>query len=1056
MATEIFLSDAQYHANSMLLDRLSKRRGGLSRHIVIVPDRFTLNSERNILEELGVKGAFDISVTSFRRLAQHTLGKKALDCMSAEASVMLLAKVIIDKRQDLKYYRNAHKKAGFASEMYAVLTSIRNSGITVESLRGALRSMPEIMRKKCEDVLTVYEGYLEALSAGVMDGSSLLEAFVKEIPESDYIATSDIYVTDYFSFTESQRKVLKALMERAKSVSIAMVKGEGANARIYPEKELIRLCNLSKSAGIQLKQIYEKAPLSLARKKVANELFAYGKKDKITGGSGIRIYEAESIEEEITYLARRIKLLVKEGYRYKDIAVLSGDLIQSLPYVKKIFAREDIPFFANEKKLLSKTPLASFVLKAIKVGAGLIDREDALSLIKNPYSGVNRRDCEDFQIYTLRYNVNYSRITSEYNLGKKDKEYEGARIAGRAIPGLMCALKENDSVENFTNDVVDFVERLDLKAKSARSAEEQKEKGDLLASSTTAQSYNKLINVLEELKRFAGSAFVSREDFVSLLTNAMASVKIAYIPVFCDSVYVGNARESRFSDCKVFFITGAVEGKLPSVQSREGIFGDREAEILRKADIDLSPTSIEAGLEEKLHILQLLLMPKEKLFISYTTDGSSRSELAEGLAELFEDVKRESDKTLKKENFEEYIRLLCSSQNGAKYALTLIEDDALTESYLSSLVGQRKRREKEQTERIEGAKKLFFPNGTTTVTKIESFFRCPYRHFIEKGLGATKMETAESKSYAGTFIHRVFELAIPLLKEAGFPKSGEELDKISKEVFERVLSEEGFAALSTEKYLTTRNRLKEEGKRAIRTVSERCANSKYSPVGFEVEFGKEKDPFRLRGQRVDLVLKGKIDRVDEMDGKSLLIDYKTGRAPSSVEDIYYGTGVQLYVYMAALESIKNTESVGALYYPLVANYEKEDEVGAGRLKGFMLASEMSNFDTSFNPTETSELYAYDVSRGKVLKEGKNLVCSKKELDTIKEYSLKVCALAADEIEMGFIEPTPLDKACDYCDYSIICKRKQVKARKSRTVEKEAIAGKKEDINLIEGGKNECD
>lgn len=1055
MAIELFLSDAQYHANSMLLDRLKERRGKSSRHIVIVPDRFTLNSERNILEDLGIKGAFDISVTSFRRLAQYVLGKKALKCMSAEASVMLLAKVIIDKKDELKYYVNAQKKSGFASEIYAVLTAVRNSGITVDMLKNATTLMPEVMRKKCEDVVTVYEGYLKALASDIMDGSSLLETFIEEIPENDYIATSDIYVTDYFSFTEVQRTVLFSLMERAKSVSIAMVKGSGRNSRIYPEKELARLRLLAKKAGVKCEEIYEEAPLSKARKKVADELFSYGKKQKITGGSGIRIYEAESVEEEITHLARRIKLLTKEGYRYKDIAVLSGDVIGSLPYIKKIFERESIPFFANEQKLLSQTPMAAFVVKAIKIGSGVIDRDDAVVLLKNPYSGVKREECEDFQIYALRYNVNYSRLTSEYVLGKGDKEYEGAKNAGKMISSLICPLPEFGEVVFYAEKVEEFIKKLELERKSKEYAEKQSAAGDLLASSTTLQSYTKLVKVLEELKTFAGKANMSREEFVSLFVSALSSVKIAYIPVFSDSVYIGGAIESRFSDCKVFFITGAVEGKLPAVYKREGIFGDREAEILKKADIDLSPTSIESGLEEKLHILQLLLMPKEKLFISYATNDFSRSELADGLSELFEDVKRENANTLREENFEEYIRLLCSSKDGARYALSLLEGDEKAELYLNKIVGDRVKRGKQETDRIENAEKLFFPYGTTTVTKLESYFRCPYRHFIEKGLGAVKMETAESKSYAGTLMHRIFELAIPVLSEHGFPKEGKLLDDICESVLEKVFSEENFAVLSTEKYRTTRRRLKEEGIRAIKGMSAKCADSKYLPTGFEVEFGEGKNAFCLEGENVKLTLRGKIDRVDEMDDKSILIDYKTGKAPASVGDVYYGTGVQLYVYMAALEKIKNTKAVGALYYPLVADYEKQNKTGAGRLKGFMLGSEMQNFDKNFDYAKSSENFAYDVKNGKVLKDGQTLLCTADELEKIKGYSVNVCVRAADEIALGFIEPTPFDNACEYCDYKVICKQKKIKERKSLSIKKEIIAGEKPDINMIEGGVNEC-
>jgi ATP-dependent helicase/nuclease subunit B len=223
--------------------------------------------------------------------------------------------------------------------------------VTVDALDRASKSLPELARKKCQDIVTIYRAYLEELSKGYIDGNTVLDNLKSEIPESDYIAESDIYIRDFFSFTEAQRSVIFALMKSAKSVSIALVQGNGKNCRIYPEKELLRLRSLAKKSGAGYSEFYQNAPLPPAYEKVANELFAYGDIQKTKGGEGIVIYEAESAKEEVLHLARRIKLLVKQGYRYKDISVLAGDMEGYIPLIKKIFAQEDIPYFANEQKI---------------------------------------------------------------------------------------------------------------------------------------------------------------------------------------------------------------------------------------------------------------------------------------------------------------------------------------------------------------------------------------------------------------------------------------------------------------------------------------------------------------------------------------------------------------------------------------------------------------------------------------------------------------------------------------------------------------------------------
>lgn len=1035
---ELFLSTASHIANAELLCNLKKRReSGSTRHIVIVPDRFTLNTERNILEDLNLAGAFDITVTSFRRLSMKTLGKKAKDCMSAEGSVMLLSKVILDKKDELKYFINAHKKPGFASEIYAVLTLVRNSGISVDALDRASDNLPDLARKKCKDIVVLYKGYLDAISSGKVDGSVLLEKFKEEIPESDYIAESDIYISDYFSFTEMQRSVITALMKCARSVNIALVQGKGANARIYPQKELARIYAMAKSVGVSVKENYCADNLSLARKKVANELFAFNQSEKIQGGSGIRVYEAESVKEEITLLARRIKLLVKQGYRYKDISVLAGDVEGYLPTLKKVFLEEEIPYFANEQKLLSSTPIADFLTQAIKLSVEGLDRDNALTYLKNVYAGADEKDLSDFELYCVRYNVNYTRLVGEYTLGKSDKEYDGAKRVGALLSTILLKLAKESKVSEYVKELKEFILRANLEQKCIEQTKLLREKGNLLTASSTEQSYSKLIKTLDELEQFVGDSVMDKEGFLSMLSNALSSVKISFIPVYADSVYVGGAVESRFSDGKVFFIIGAKEGVLPAVKRGEGIFGDTDAELLRANEVELSPTSFETGIEEKLHVLQLLLMPKEKLFISYVKTGKSTSELIDGLTELFSDIKKENAKSLERDNLDEFLSLVLSTKSGAQKA-SLIENLCdTTKAYIKTVAGELQKMDKQDTDKIDCGEKLFFPYGSTSVTKIESYFRCPYRNFIENGLGARKLETAQSTSYVGTFMHRVFELGIKELVDKSFP-TGKVFDDVVEKILKTVYAEEQFGALNTEKYIATKRRLSNEAKRALKLTSDRCRNSNYVPTGFEVRFGVD-NKFVLKGEKTTVDLHGVVDRIDEVDGKALLLDYKTGKAPSSVKDVYYGTGVQLYVYMSAIENGGEKRTTGALYYPIVGDYEKEDQKG-GRLSGFILSSEMSEFDKTFSPDEESDVFVYGISKGKPDKDAQKISCTIDEMESIKKYSLDVCAGAVDELADGYIDTTPLDKACDYCDFAVICKNKNKKIRKTRTLSKEVITG----------------
>ena len=89
---EIILSDTL--TSTPVLDALKKNYVRGTRHLVIVPDRFTLSYERAVLKELNLKGTFDIEVASFSRLADNALERAGVGALDSLSEVMLLRKVI--------------------------------------------------------------------------------------------------------------------------------------------------------------------------------------------------------------------------------------------------------------------------------------------------------------------------------------------------------------------------------------------------------------------------------------------------------------------------------------------------------------------------------------------------------------------------------------------------------------------------------------------------------------------------------------------------------------------------------------------------------------------------------------------------------------------------------------------------------------------------------------------------------------------------------------------------------------------------------------------------
>lgn len=80
------------------------------------------------------------------------------------------------------------------------------------------------------------------------------------------------------------------------------------------------------------------------------------------------MYSLADRRAELSYTAGEIKRLVREeGYRYKDIAVVSGDVEGYGNYVSQIFSTYDIPYFLDTTKNILLHPFIEFVRAVLEI-----------------------------------------------------------------------------------------------------------------------------------------------------------------------------------------------------------------------------------------------------------------------------------------------------------------------------------------------------------------------------------------------------------------------------------------------------------------------------------------------------------------------------------------------------------------------------------------------------------------------------------------------------------------------------------------------------------------
>ncbi len=1012
----LFRAKSVYLGAEAVLSSLKGRKG---RSIIIVPDAFTLSLETGALTKLGREGTFDIEVMSFARLASLALGKDVLKCLSPAGSVMLMEKVIGKCASSLRVYGKVAKKPGFASEIYAAVTAIRNSGVSAEALEAAAGSLSGYLREKTLDVALLYKGYLEALCLEHTDSTTRLEALAREIREGSVLSDADFYVMDHFDFNAKQLDVLSALMEKARSVSVAVQDHGGSeNKRIYPSATYHKLLSAAKKAGVSVREVEVEESLPVEKRLLAEKLFSYayheGKTEKI------RLVQAKDVEEEVTLLATEIARLVrKKSARYRDIAVITPSFGTYLPYLQRIFTYYDIPFFADARYPLSQCDVFDHMMTGFELVASGFERAKVSKYVSHFLFEGDAETKALFDDYVMKYGVDRSYFLEPFRFGGEEAmapEEMRLRLVKELSPFL--DMKKEDGVHRYAETVRSYLAGNDFDERISLYAKKLYEGGYLQENNVIGQAPQKITDLLATLEEIRGEDVLTREDFAFALRAGAEQVKIASLPVSLDCVYFAPVEQAMYEPIPYLFLLGAEDGLFPLEILKEGVLGEREYTAWQKLDIVIEDTGAEELAESRFHALQLLLRPEDLRMSCCVAPSTAMKQLAD-MYDL--PIGKAGDILSSRYAIDELVPTPCVAENYLVEYSRKEREGLLTErerSFAEAIAEVLGRRfplpaYDEMPEVVSSA--CFFRRKETSVSEIESYYHCPFSHFVRYGLNAKERDVAETeRADLGNVVHAC---VCAFTRDPAFLKLDDEAaEKKARAIAAEVLSAPQYQTLIRREGRQLADRFAEAAVSAVMLVRKEIGRSTFVPTFFEKNFGVGQ--FLPAVDLGEIKLRGKIDRVDVLKGLVAAIDYKTGRADVKIRDLYYGKKVQLELYLAVLRE-KGYRPAAAFYFDLSGGYKKQD---SAYMKGHVLKEPFVALALDGKSAEEkSEFTGLVMKDPATVKEERDLTLEERELEMLIDYALLVAKTAVKGILSGYIAPSPLEERdCLYCKERNIC------------------------------------
>lgn len=1122
------------------------------RSLLLVPDQFSLQAERDAFFYLDKTGLMDLAVVDFSALGHKILkeaGSPVPPLIDKYGRHMLLTRILEESDDALKIYKGVRGKNSFVERVNMLISEMKRSEVSVDMLREVSESLEDssFLKYKLKDIVTLFSLYEEAIAGKYLDSEDYITFYGDKMLDSSLVAASDVWVYGFDTFTPKNMLVLERILKTAHSLNIVMTWEDAA--KTPPERsakddagdpsqsgdaawpgdagflaaddreDLFSLTgfvirNLVKMAEDLNEEVTCQAITGSGRdnlwSKTLREISVTPEAPLQKKDSRITAVCTSNIYAEADRAAAYILQLVREhGYRFGDIVVVCNDTGLRSGVIRRTFVRWGIPVFIDQKRKVIQHPVVGFLLSLLEIiGSGYRDSA-VMQLIKSGFLGLAEEEQDALENYVQQFKIRgtlwkkpFSRMGDNYTAEDLNRfnelrkqvvsVIETARdrigkynTAGEKIRGLYGFLADDFMMED----------RIEAMAKA------QQEAGFLDGAAETGQSWNVICRIFDQIVETVGEERLSGRALRQIVEAGLAEMEIGIVPVNPDSVLVGTMQRTRVGRVKALLVLGANEGLLPLQKTDEGLLSEREKAVLEEMDLEFSRTEDMVKQEERLAIYRTLSQPEERLYVSCSrideTGGELRPSAVFRELENFLQSRAESDDSVVLGDLEDgEVTEIAVSPKGAISYLTdafreYLEDGKLDEDWLYAGLWYGSH-EPEEMERIRRG--MEFDNEQNALggqladalyrgdrraieasaSRLEKYSGCPFAHFISYGLRPEDLRVFEMGPREIGDIYHECIMKLSQRLTAG-EDSFQGLDAVPVAITDpdsrwmKITQEEcreEIRRILQEETGTYREGLLSSGRNeSYRTerIVDICSRAAWAMIGqvrrgriremyFEQPFarGAELAPIRVNAGEHEVLIKGKIDRMDVLDlpeSAVRIIDYKTGGDAVDVEQIRSGYKLQLMLYLKAATQKQEVKPAGVFLFkireidadadartvvPGEAAVEERME-DAYKLEGIVLndMDMIDSMDTEIGGASKVLPIKYVKKNGSYSGSSGGYLFSREEFEELSQQVDQQVERICREIRDGNIDIRPKKEtkkdmegnyktSCKYCSYKSIC------------------------------------
>lgn len=1086
---------------------------------VIVPEQQTVAWETALAELLPPSANLRMEITNFTRLSNSVFreyGGLADSLVDEGVRSLLIWRAMVSVWDQMTVYNNADgREDRNISALMQAVDELKNAGISPEDAGKALDALehaknpgesdPSAEEKskngrrggltaRLRDAVLVYSAYNAILHEEYIDRGDLLRKLGDKLEKHPYFRGKAVFVDSFFSLTQAEERILGLIFRQTDDVWISFACPDGAaddEIQFGEVKSFLKTAQrLAARAGREVNFIrleenfrHREHPRLAA---VEKYLFNYSEEIPACPDGdedAVRIIRCTDRYDEAELCACLIDRLLREGYRYSEIAVAARNIKGREGIVDAALRRHGIRCFMAESSQVSASPAVRLIYSALMVGANNWQRRDVIRLLKTGMTPASLDDSGDMaaevlELYTKTWNIRgrkswnreWRMNPSGYKMELTERDQTMLRLANRARVQLTEPLEaflslfddENGKpgladVRKICGGIVYFAESCRVTEALKRRAQAYREIGMPADADKAARSWDLVCEILDKIVLALDGTELDAGKFAGLFLRVAQSMDVSSIPTGIDEVVLGSSSGVRYDAVRCVILLGSVSGEFPGTVSDEQFFDDSDRAALEAVGVSLSgPDKLTKTAREYFMYYRTAASAGEKLYVLCPMETGEMSEgaarirgIAEGCVSDFAKLPLED---------------VVFHRSAAEYLLsrrTDTDERRILEQLLGGedadgeipLTAEHDRIEPGETGwEKKDVRRVRMP---MTQSRIESFVMCPFNYscrYLMKLQPEVHAEIAAPD--IGTFIHSILErffgetdpseIEDPAVLEKtvdGF------IEEYLRELARTSDPDASRHALDGRlSYLFVR--LRRHVLVFAEALAEELRQSRFRPAAFELPVGMDGGAAIALDADTEVYLRGVVDRVDVYDAPDgrkyiRIVDYKTGSKSFSMEDIRRGIGVQLLVYLfsvwkSGLPGVKSDEILpaGAVYFsvkPSVLSEKRmpsreeavEHAKNAIEKSGIVLAEEeiLRAMDA-----ELCGKYAPVKATASGLKGLNGTVC----LNSVEEFGRLQTELESilfsifEEMKQGRASAAPKRigdrNPCMWCEHRYICKR----------------------------------